>query len=67
MTHTPNPEVQALAAEAARKIKAVTDQSSAQIQSIYREYRAKANAITGTSDSLSSSADSQPHPQSIKH
>lgn len=57
-----DPRIKALAQEASAKIKAVTDQSNAEIETIYRQYRAKVDAITGISDSLSRSADSQPHP-----
>ena len=60
--HTPDPRLQQLASEAAQKIKAITSERDEQIQQIYQEYRKKAEAITGTSDSLTASADSQPHP-----
>lgn len=54
-----DPRVQQLASEAAQKIKTVTSQRNAEIEQIYQDFRTKADAIQGTSDSLSSSADSQ--------
>lgn len=54
-----DPRIQQLASEAAKKIKSVASQRNAEIQAIYQEFRTKADAITGTSDSLSTCADSQ--------
>ena len=62
-----DPRIQQLASEAAQKIKAITSARNAEIEQIYREFRTKADAITGTSDSLQAGAGSQPHPQSKKH
>ncbi len=57
-----DPRLQQLASEAAQKIKVVASQRNAEIQQIYQDFRIKANAIQGTSDSLTACADSQPHP-----
>lgn len=64
---TTDPRIRALAQQASAKIKSVSDLRNAEIEQIYRDFRAKADAIQGTSDRLDTSADSQPHPQSIKH
>jgi hypothetical protein len=59
MTFTPetNPKVRALAREAAKKIKSLSDAHNAQLEEIYTDFRAKANAVQqeASTDSLSSS------------
>jgi hypothetical protein len=45
----PDPRLQQLASEAARKIKALTDERNADIERIYQEYQQKAAAIRAES------------------
>lgn len=48
-TPEPNPQVRALAREAAAQIKTLTAAHEAQIETIYKDFKAKAASVTNSS------------------
>lgn len=69
---TTDPRIQALAAEAAQKIKAVASQYDADIQGIYQQYQQQAALIRAEATSqdlnrLTDDQSSEPYPQHQTH